>query len=752
MAKINNKFYTIKGSNGIEKLSLYTTLEEVNGKGKALKLPVVGKVYYAIGDVNDPNATKKRLKIDGKVYAGLREAITKKIYTKYYIFEPGKHDLYIPNNAKKVTYYMYGGGSGMIVTQDPILMNPNTGDITVSAADADWFDRALYFANQKVTGDGNFELFTNGQSSTIVDADGVEVAKSNGIELFVDRYDAAYDKYKDVYANTMKFNYDQYIDTKLTPSLQSNNEYTLDEATLPIAVYNTKIREEFPRRVASPGVKTRFNSVYGRILARYEGGGRGKVPIIMEDGYRIWVYSKNSSDGPGMFNEAIPAQYTPQDCNMPLVYNRYLNIIKLPANLKKETTVYGKNISTKEYLANSIRKAIEDRTRCYIKYIPNYNDFPSDIREYMERTDIAGKIAANSSYTNALADKLLDYNPPYESYSDFRLLCRYYLEPDYRRDINTINSKDSKYKLFTQNIYNKAIHTDKFFSDVIDNMLPSLGIKVPNPKLRHAGRIDTDYTGKDFYLIDGVHVPVDEVNKKVDANKESLTEGMIDIFGRSNLNIVDSEEMTTPHDTYKIKLDYFLSDHSLLKYADPNDARTLLIKSPFLRMNHTYYTNSVTELCKIDSNDTRCNYDTDLFSNTYATMNEPLCGCITGAKVKRATGDIDLEKYKGKILTFNIGKGGTLFFNTSNKFMGYWRVDDIADRFCLDNDGMAIVKMELEEFKSMDAVMGNKIDAFITPVKANDNDTLTFSINTVFMDTIPERNRNMISNDERPHL
>lgn len=749
MAKINNKFYTIKGSNGIEKLSLYTTLEEVNGKGKALKLPVVGKVYYAIGDVNDPNATKKRLKIDGKVYAGLREAIVKKIYTKYYIFEPGKHDLYIPNNAKKVTYYMYGGGSGMIVTQDPILMNPNTGDITVSAADADWFDRSLYFANQKVTGDGNFELFTNGQSSTIVDSDGVEIAKSKGIELFVDRYDAAYDKYKDVYANTMKFNYDQYINTKLTPALQSNIEYTLDAATLPIAVYNTKIREEFPKRYASPGVKTRFNSVYGRILAPYET--RGKVPINMESGYRIWVYSKNSGEGPEEFNEAIPAQYTPQDANMPLVYNRYLNMIKLPANLKKETTAYGKNISTKEYLVNSIRKAIEDRTRCYIKYIPKYDDFSADIREYMERTDIAGKIYENSNYTNILADKLLDYNPPYESYSDFRLLCRYYLEPNYVRDVNTINSKDAKYKLFTQNINNQAIHTDKFFNDVVNNMLPTLGIKEPNPVLRHAGRIDTDYTGKDYYLIDGNHVPVDEINREVDASKESLTEGMIDIFGRSNLNMVDSEEMTTPHDTYRIKLDQSTSEHSLLKYADPNDSRTLLVRSPFLRMNHTYYTNSVTELCKIDSNDTRCNYDIDFFSGAYGTMNEPLCGCITGAKVQRATGDIDLDKYKGKILTFNIGKGGTLFFNTSNKFIGYWRVDDIADRFCLDNDGMAIVKMELEEFKSMDAV-NNKIDAFITPVKAGDDSTLTFAINTVFMDIAPERNRNIISNTERAHL
>lgn len=695
MAKINNKSYTIKGSNGIEKLSLYTTLEEVNGKGKALNIPVVGKVYYAIGDINDPNATKKRLKIDGKVYAGLREVISKKIYTKYYIFEPGKHDLYIPNNATKVTYYMYGGGSGMIVTQDPILMNPNTGDITVSAADADWFDRSLYFANQKVTGDGNFELFTNGQSSTIVDADGVEVAKSNGIELFVYRHDAAYDKYKDVYANTMKFSYTHYSETKLGPAMRSNNKYTLDAANLPIAVYNTKIREEFPKRYASSGIKTRFNSVYGRILAPYETS--GKVPINMESGYRIWVYSKNSADGPDVFNDAIPAQYTPQDGNMPLIYNRYLNMIEMPANLKKHGTLHNGQ-EPKEYLVSSIRKAIENRTRCYIKYIPKYDDFPSDVRAYMERTDIAGKIYANSNYTNKLADKLLDYNPPYDSYSDIRQLCRYYLEPDYRRDINTINTKDSKYKLFTQNIYNLAIHTEKFFNNIVNNMLPALNIEGAN---------------------------------QGNASSELLTEGMIDIFGRSNLNIVDSEKMTTPHDTYKINKLSAKYTKNLMKYANPDDDNEIIIKSPFLRLNHTYYTNSVTELCNIDENDTR---NPDIFTNIYGTMNEPLCGCITGAKVQRATGDIDLNKYKGKVLTFNIGKGGTLFFNTSNKFVGYWRVDDIVDRLCLDNNGMAIVKMELEEFKSIDAAANNIIDVFTTPVKSNDTAAINTAINTMYVE------------------
>ena len=725
MAKINNKFYTIKGSNGIEKLSLYTTLEEVNGKGKALKLPVVGKVYYAIGAVDDPNATKKRLKIDGKVYAGLREAVTKKIYTKYYIFEPGKHDLYIPNNAKKVTYYMYGGGSGMIVTQDPILMNPNTGDITVSAADADWFDRSLYFANQWEHTDDNFEIFTNGQISTIVDEEGTRVATSKGGKLFVYR-GISHEKYKVTYANSKSFDYTQYINTKLTPALQANNEYTLDIASLPIAVYNTKIREEFPKRNTGASVTANMLVEVRNAMSQGYRGIRERFPIGMENGYRIRIASRNSTDDPSTFNELIPAQYTVQDGNMPLVYNRFLNVIKLPTNLKKETMVYGKDISVQDYLSNSIRKALSHRTRCEIKYIPKYDDV-----SIQSNSMAANAINNDNNKVNKLSELLLNYTPLCETYSDYRNLCRYYLDPDYRRDINTVNSKDSEYKLFTQNIYNKAVHTDSFFNTIINDMLPSLNIGESNSNSR---RTNLDELRNDIFSIGGrlthAHIPPDTVNS-AEERKKMLTDGMIDIFGRSNLNMVDSEEMTTPHDTYIINIPIDDANNNLLKYEDPSRRGRLIIKSPFLRMNHTYYTNSVTELCNIDSNDTR---NPDVFTNIYGTMNEPLCGCITGAKVQRATGDIDLDRYKGKILTFNIGKGGTLFFNTSNKFVGYWRVDDIVDRFCLDNNGMAIVKMELEEFKSIDTTSNKIIDVFTTPVRSNDAEAINTAINTMHVE------------------
>lgn len=697
MAKINNKFYTIKGSSGIEKLSLYTTLEEVNGKGKALKLPVVGKVYYAIGDINDPNATKKRLKINDKVYAGLREVISKKSYTKYYIFEPGKHDLYIPNNATKVTYYMYGGGSGMIVTQDPILMNPNTGDITVSAADADWFDRSLYFANQKITGDGNFEVFTNGQRSTIVDENNTELAKSEGGELFVYRDNLGQDLYKNVYANTMSFDYRKYVETKFTPALQANSEYTLDAATLPIAVYNTKIREEFPRRLARPNVKTQFNATYERILAPYAGGGRGKVPINTQAGYKIRIIAEmNVEDGDSFttFNQVIPAQYTSHRGNIPLVYNRYLNMIKLPANLKKETTIYGKDLSVQDYLSNSIKKALRHRTRCEIKYTPKYNDVTVPIT-----STVANLLIDNEAKVHQLSGYLKDYTPLSETYKEYNRLCRYYVTPDY---INNLSdeyiAKDIQAKFFTRSKFNLAVHSEDFYNKA-KGLLYNLDLKLKGSQSK----------------------PTDDDN----------LQGMMDIFFRSNLNMVDSEEMTTPHDTYKFDLSVVHTDRNLTKYMNPDNDSGVIIKSPFLRLNHTYYTNSVTELCIIDENDTR---NPDIFTNIYGTMNEPLCGCITGAKVQRATGDIDLNKYKGKVLTVNIGKGGTLFFNTSNKFMGYWRVNDIVDRLCLDNNGMAIVKMELDEFKSIDATSNKIIDVFTTPVKSNDEAAITTAINTMHVE------------------
>ena len=728
MAKLNNKFYTIKGSNGIEKLNLYTTLDEVDGKGKVVQLPNIGKAYYAIGDVNDPNATKKRLKIDGKVYAGLREAIIKKIYTKYYIFEPGKHDLYIPNNAKKVTYYMYGGGSGMIVTQAPILMNPNTGDITVSAADADWLDRSLYFANQWEHTDENFEIFTNGQISTIVDEEGTRVAASKGGKLFVYR-GISHEKYKVTYANSKSFDYTQYINTKLTPALQANNEYTLDTASLPIAVYNTKIREEFPKRNTGASVTANMLVEVRTAMSQGYRGIREKSPIGMENGYRIRIASRNSTDEPSTFNELIPAQYTVQDGNMPLVYNRFLNIIKLPTNLKKETFVYGKDISVQDYLSNSIRKALTHRTRCEIKYTPKYDDVTAPIT-----SDISNALNDNEPKIGQLAGNLMDYTPLCETYKEYSRLCRYYLTPDYINNLgDEYIAKDIQAKFFNRSKYNLAVHSKDFYNKAKGMLQASPELRLKVSRLKQIG-----ISNKPSLVASGdtsfTHLPPGSeytYTNKPDDN--DYLQGMMDIFFRSNLNMVDSEDMTTPHDTYTIPLESLSATDTvnLSKYCTPNNGRELVVKSPFLRMNHTYYTNSVTELCNIDSNDTR---NPDVFTNIYGTMNEPLCGCITGAKVQRATGDVDLEKYKGKILTFNIGKGGTLFFNTSNKFIGYWRVDDIADRFCLDNNGMAIVKMELEEFKSIDTTSNKIIDVFTTPVRSNDAEAINTAINTMHVE------------------
>jgi len=118
MAKLN-KQYVINGSAGIERLNLYTTLEEVNNLGKKIHL-ADGNIdcYYAIGDINDAYATKKRLSINGVVYAGLKESAIKR--KKVYIFEKGLTDFIIPEGATKITYRLCGGGSGMYLSSAPI--------------------------------------------------------------------------------------------------------------------------------------------------------------------------------------------------------------------------------------------------------------------------------------------------------------------------------------------------------------------------------------------------------------------------------------------------------------------------------------------------------------------------------------------------------------------------------------------------------------------------------------------------------
>lgn len=690
MAKINNKFYTIKGSNGIEKLSLYTTLEEVNGKGKALNIPVVGKVYYAIGDINDPNATKKRLKIDGKLYAGLKFVDQKKTYTKYYIFEPGKHDLYIPNNAKKVTYYLYGGGSGMIVTQDPILFNPNTGDLNVSAADADWLDRAKYFVsnteNQGYIIDF-MKINTSGESSKIVDENNTVIAESIGSSVFVYRDKYGSGNYQSAYRESLKYDYTDYK-LRFGTNITAINMYSLDKPNLPVAVFNTKINDDTTdlKDTASPTIKSLFRSITAHIDL-YNGdnpNGRGRVMVGGANGPSAYPLKvPRFTDG---FRDPIE-RYTNGDIEygeVPLVYNRRYNVLMPPTNVK---TNFSLNIpkfenrndnfnDIKRYLIDSIKVSIKNRCRCMVDFIPSYINLDLSYSKVIE------KILTSETTIEKIADILINDTPLCENYNaNYRELGRYNFEPQYyNTDYNP--DMDRKYGTFINSNANKAVNNMHFMSYII-SQFKTLGL--------------TKF----------------ESNEPL--NDNDINNIVVDIFGRSNLNAVKSAVYTTPHDYYSIDIsdiDSTSNISNLMKYINPSNSSKLLIKSPFLRLNHTYYTHSVTEMGRLDSDDSR----TPEWPDIYGTMNDYICGCIVGGKVRRTTGDIDLDKYRGKLLTFKIGRGGSLFFNLSSREMsvGGFHLERLREYLNLDNNGMAIVKMELEDSLNSNVNLNLK-DIFVSP-------------------------------------
>lgn len=690
MAKINNKSYTIKGSSGIEKLSLYTTLEEVNGKGKALNIPVVGKVYYAIGDINDPNATKKRLKIDGKLYAGLKFVDQKKTYTKYYIFEPGKHDLYIPNNAKKVTYYMYGGGSGMIVTQDPILLNPNTGDLNVSAADADWLDRAKYFVsnteNQGYIIDF-MKINTSGESSKIVDENNTVIAESIGSSVFVYRDKYGSGNYQSAYRESLKYDYTDYK-LRFGTNITAINMYSLDKPNLPVAVFNTKINDDTTdlKDTASPTIKSLFRSITAHIDL-YNGdnpNGRGRVMVGSANGPSAYPLKvPRFTDG---FRDPIE-RYTSGDIEygeVPLVYNRRYNVLMPPTNVK---TNFSLNIpkfenrndnfnDIKRYLIDSIKVSIKNRCRCMVDFIPSYINLDLSYSKVIE------KILTSDTTVEKIADILINDTPLCENYNaNYRELGRYNFEPQYyNTDYNP--DMDRKYGTFINSNANKAVNNMHFMSYII-SQFKTLGL--------------TKF----------------ESNEPL--NDNDINNIVVDIFGRSNLNAVKSSVYATPHDYYSIDISDINSTSNisnLMKYINPSNSSKLLIKSPFLRLNHTYYTHSVTEMGRLDSDDSR----TPEWPDIYGTMNDYICGCIVGGKVRRATGDIDLDKYRGKLLTFKIGRGGSLFFNISSREMsvGGFHLERLREYLNLDNNGMAIVKMELEDSLNSNVNLNLK-DIFVSP-------------------------------------
>lgn len=137
MAKLNIKRVIESPDGNKEYLTLYTTLEEVNGLGKALEIPNIGKAYYGIGEVTDPQASaKKRFNINGTVMAALKE-VTTRYYSKYFLCDIGDNDIVLPPDAISVEYTLIGAGSGMAIFNNHIYYSEN--DAKINATDYNKF-------------------------------------------------------------------------------------------------------------------------------------------------------------------------------------------------------------------------------------------------------------------------------------------------------------------------------------------------------------------------------------------------------------------------------------------------------------------------------------------------------------------------------------------------------------------------------------------------------------------------------------
>lgn len=137
MAKLNIKRVIESPDGNKEYLTLYTTLEEVNGVGKALEIPNIGKAYYGIGEVTDPQASaKKRFNINGTVMAALKE-VTTRYYSKYFLCDIGDNDIVLPPDAISVEYTLIGAGSGMAIFNNHIYYSEN--DAKINATDYNKF-------------------------------------------------------------------------------------------------------------------------------------------------------------------------------------------------------------------------------------------------------------------------------------------------------------------------------------------------------------------------------------------------------------------------------------------------------------------------------------------------------------------------------------------------------------------------------------------------------------------------------------
>lgn len=257
MAKLNIKRVIESPDGNKEYLTLYTTLEEVNGLGKAFEIPNIGKAYYGIGEVTDPKASaKKRFNINGTVMAALKE-VTTRYYSKYFLCDIGDNDIVLPPDAISVEYTLIGAGSGMAIFNNHIYYSEN--DAKINATDYNKFVKDINKIYPNGVNGGSILSGSATKLSVVNDDDSVkEVATAKGgiLEIYsanlstptskttnnllFDSNKVNFDKEVLEFKNTANSNYRPGIINKLIGHTVSRNNSLSEDTSkeLPINIGN----------------------------------------------------------------------------------------------------------------------------------------------------------------------------------------------------------------------------------------------------------------------------------------------------------------------------------------------------------------------------------------------------------------------------------------------------------------------------------------------------------------------------------
>lgn len=257
MAKLNIKRVIESPDGNKEYLTLYTTLEEVNGLGKAFEIPNIGKAYYGIGEVTDPQASaKKRFNINGTVMAALKE-VTTRYYSKYFLCDIGDNDIVLPPDAISVEYTLIGAGSGMAIFNNHIYYSEN--DAKINATDYNKFVKDINKIYPNGVNGGSI-LSGSATKLSVVNADDsvkeVATAKGGILEIYsanlstptskttnnllFDSNKVNFDKEVLEFKNTANSNYRPGIINKLIGHTVSRNNSVSEDTSkeLPINIGN----------------------------------------------------------------------------------------------------------------------------------------------------------------------------------------------------------------------------------------------------------------------------------------------------------------------------------------------------------------------------------------------------------------------------------------------------------------------------------------------------------------------------------